>query len=143
MSDETDMLGAIVQTGGDPADLPFWQGTAQGQFLLHRCRMCDRSYWPASRCIDHGDAEMAWVEASGRGEVYTYTVMHHAYTPEMKGRTPYAVAVVKLEEGPFYHANIVDCPVEAVQVGLAVEVIVKDRHPNGLMLPMFKPIAAA
>ena len=139
MSEDAGLLEAIARTGGDPADLPFWQGCREGRFLLHRCGLCGASYWPASRCVEHGDKAMRWEEGSGRGSVYTYTVMHHAYTPDMQGRTPYVVAVVKLEEGPFYHANIIDCPVEAVAVGMAVEAVMTE-HAGGLTLPMFRPV---
>ena len=138
MSDGGELLNAVVGVGGDPADLPFWEACRDGRFLLHRCGVCGRSYWPASRCVDHGDRDMTWVEASGRGLLYTYTILHHAYTPEMKGKTPYVVGVVKLEEGPFFHTNIVECAPTAAAVDMPLEVVMAP-HPNGMTLPMFRP----
>lgn len=138
MSETSDLTTAIRAVGGDPLDLPFWEACREGRFLVHRCGVCGRSYWPASRCVEHGAQDMRWVEASGRGVVYTYTVLHHAYTPDMKGQTPYAVGVVKLEEGPFFHARIVDCAVEDVAVDMPVRAVMTP-HANGMTLPMFRP----
>jgi len=132
------LLAAIRKAGGDPADLPFWEGCAAGVFLLHRCAMCSRHYWPASRCVEHGDAAMQWVAASGRGRVYTYTVLHRAYTPATRDKVPFAIAVVQLEEGPFYHSNILDCDPEAVAVDMPLEVVMTP-HDSGLTLPQFRP----
>jgi len=138
VSEQRDILSIIRKVGGDPADIPFWEGCRDGRFLLHRCGICDRHYWPASRCIEHGDRAMRWVEASGRGAVHTYTVLHRAYTPSMKDKVPYVVAVVKLDEGPFYHSNIVECPGGQLEVGMPVEAVMVE-HDSGLMLPVFRP----
>ena len=138
MTDSPELLSAVVAVGGDPADLPFWEACRDGRFLVHRCGACGRSYWPASRCVEHGDRDMSWVEASGRAALYTYTVLHHAYTPEMKGKTPYVVAVVKLDEGPFFHTNLVDCGLDDVAVDMPLEVVMAP-HANGMTVPMFRP----
>ena len=138
MTDDAGLLKAIRQVGGDDVDLPFWQACREGRFLIHRCGVCQRSYWPASQCTQHGDTDMRWVEATGRGKVYTYTVVHHAYTPAMREKTPFVVAVVKLEEGPFFHTNILDCPHDEVRVGMPVQVMIEPTD-EGLTLPMFRP----
>lgn len=133
-----DTIAIIRNFGGDPLDLPFWDACREGRFLLHRCDVCGRNYWPASRCIEHGAQSMSWREASGRGALYTYTVMHHAYTPAMKGKTPYVVAVVKLAEGPFFHSNIIDCAVDAVAIDMPLQAVMTP-HESGLVVPMFRP----
>jgi uncharacterized protein len=140
MTDATDLLPAIRTVGGDPADLPFWEACREGRFLLHRCGICDRAYWPASRCIEHGDRAMAWVPASGKGSLYTYTIMHHAYTPDMQGKTPYLVGVVKLDEGPFFHSNVIDCAPDLAAIEMPLEAVMV-KHSSGLTLPVFRPRA--
>ena len=138
MTDSSGTIAAILKAGGAAADLPFWEGCSRGHFLLHRCGICGRHYWPASRCVAHGGADMAWVEASGQGTLHTYTILHHAYTPSMQGKTPYVVGVVKLEEGPFFHSNIIDCDIGRIAVGMRLEhVMVADD--SGLILPKFRP----
>jgi len=133
-----DLLDAIRSAGGDPADLPFWEGCRAGRFLLHRCNICDRHYWPASRCIEHGDREMQWVESSGCGELHTYTVMHRVLVPAFKEKAPYVVGVIQLDEGPFFHSNVVDCDLTDVRVGMRLTAMMVE-HESGLTTPIFKP----
>jgi len=137
MSEQDEMLAAILRFGGDRADLPFWQGCREGVFLLHRCSICNRHYWPASRCIEHGDQDMHWVDTAGHARLYTYTVIHHAYTPDMKDKVPYVAAVVKLEEGPFFHTNLLDCRIDDVSIGMLLEPVMIP-HPSGLTIPVFR-----
>jgi len=132
------LMKPVRQYGGDPVDIPFWAGCSEGKFLLHRCGKCDRHYWPASRCVEHGDDAMAWVEASGRGKLYTYTVMHRAYTPDTRDKVPFVVAVVQLEEGSYYHSNILDCAHDAVAIDMPLEVVMT-THASGLTIPQFRP----
>ncbi len=127
----------VYALGGDTADLPFWEGCAQGQFLLHRCALCERHYWPASRCVDHGDQAMAWVPGSGKGTVHVWTVQHKAHNPDWRDLGPYIVAVLKLAEGPYFHAHVIDCPPGEMRTGMAVELAFR-AHPNGMTVPVFK-----
>ena len=106
----------------DDLDAPFWQGCVEHRFLVHRCIVCGQAYWPASCCVDHGSAAMEWQPASGRGEVHTYTVVHHRYDPSFAADLPYAIAVVRLDEGPFFHSDIVGCDPADVHVGMRVHV---------------------
>lgn len=122
----------------DELDRPFWEACRRHELLVHRCETCGRSYWPATCCVEHGGDAMAWVPAAGTGTLHTWTVYHHAYTPEHAGRVPYIVAVVRLDEGPFVHTGLVGCPPDACRVGLPVEVVFEDRE-DGTTLPFFRP----
>lgn len=124
----------------DELDLPFWEGCQRKVFLLHRCTACGRAYWPASTCLDHGLSNMQWQPASGRGEVFTYTVAYHAYDPSMADRLPYAVGVVKLDEGPFFHTDFVGCDAADVRVGLRVEATF-EHIDDETVIPHFRPIS--
>ena len=63
---------------------------------------------------------MAELKLSGKGEVVTFTIIHVA--PEnFEEQVPYPVAIIKLDEGPHLTAQIVDCPVEDVKIGMRVE----------------------
>lgn len=138
MSAPNDLLATVHRVGGEAEDLPFWQACREGRFLLHRCEKCARQYWPASRCVVHGNDAMRWVESSGAGVLYTYTIMHHAYTPGMAGKVPYVVGVIQLDEGPYFHSNIVDCAWDDVHVGMKLRAEMR-AHESGLTLPVFRP----
>jgi hypothetical protein len=104
---------------GDP-NAPFYEGLAHGVFALHVCAVCERAYWPASCCVDHGASAMEWRVAPARGVVETFTVFHRAYRPQLAAKVPYVVAVVRLDAGPYFHTNIVGCEPTDVAVGQVV-----------------------
>jgi uncharacterized OB-fold protein len=66
------------------------------------------------------------------------SIIHQAYRPELAELVPYNVVVVELEEGPFFHANVVGCPNEAIHIGVPVEVVFDDVS-NEVTLPRFRP----
>lgn len=122
----------------DELDAPFWEGCKQHLFLVHRCMTCGRAYWPASTCIDHGSSAMEWQPASGHAEVFTYTVVHHAYDRSMVDKLPYAATVVKLDEGPFFHTDIVGCAADDVHIGMRVRVVF-EAVGDDTVIPHFTP----
>jgi hypothetical protein len=63
---------------------------------------------------------MVDLKLSGKGEIVTYTIIHVA--PEnFEEQVPYPVAIIQLDEGPRVTAQIVDCPIEKVKIGMRVE----------------------
>jgi uncharacterized OB-fold protein len=77
-------------------------------------------------------------KASGKGILYSY-VINHRPRPDM-GTEPYAIAVVKLEEGPTMMTNIVNCPQtpEALVLDMPVEVVF-EKMSDTISLPFFQP----
>jgi len=93
-----------------PGDEPFWQAAAQGRLLLKHCPACDRShFYPRAHCPLCGHPDTHWREASGRGKVYSYTLMGRAARPT-------APAIVELEEGPRLSTVVVDADVHALAI---------------------------
>lgn len=72
--------------------------------------MCDKRHYvfpPRDICPDcHGEAKIPF-QFSGRGTVYSYTVMHEASAGFEEG-VPYPIAIVELEEGPRITAQLTD-----------------------------------
>lgn len=104
----------------DPDSEPFWEGTRRGVLLIQRCDRCGRHQFPPrALCIRCGGA-VGWVAASGRAEVYSFTVVHRA--PEaFQDQVPYVVALVDLEEGVRLMTRLEVAPAEA-RIGVAVQV---------------------
>ncbi len=126
------------QLAVDDLDDPFWEACARHEFLVQRCGICGASFWPATACTTHGLAAMSWTPASGRGVVHTYTVYHQVYSQALADQVPYVVGVVKLEEGPFFHTNIVGCSPDEVRIDMPVEVTFEDLDGGGA-IPLFRP----
>jgi len=122
----------------DELDLPFWEGAKEHKFLIQRCPGDGKYYWPASVCDDCGTEDMEWVEAAGRGIVYTFTVYHRPFLREWQKDLPYNVAVIELEEGPIAVGNVVGIPNEEIHIGMPVEVVFEEV--DGATLPRWRPV---
>lgn len=106
--------------------------------LVEHCDKCAHWVHPAAgKCRDCGDPLTA-KPVSGRGTVFTYTVNHHPYNPEIP--TPYVIALVELAEqsGLRVAANIVDCEPDSVTCGMPVAI--RPRRGTG-GAPLFAPVA--
>jgi uncharacterized OB-fold protein len=104
--------------------------------LVEHCDKCAHWVHPAAgKCRDCGGPLTA-KPVSGRGTVFTYTVNHHPYNPEIP--TPYVIALVELAEqnGLRVAANIVDCEPDSVTCGMPVA-IRPERGTGGA--PLFAP----
>ena len=119
----------------------FWHAAQQERFLLYQCASCGSYYYPANECTSCDDIkpEMRWVEASGKGTLHTWIVMHRSYHAGFEGDIPYNVALVRLEEGPFFLTNIVGCANEDLASGMNVEVTF-EAVTEEITLPRFRPV---
>jgi uncharacterized OB-fold protein len=105
----------------DAISRTFWEAAAQGRLLFQQCPRCGhRQFYPRALCTACG-ADPEWAEASGRGEVHTFTVVRQMGLPAFRDELPYVVAMIELEEGVRMMGNVTGCPVEEVRVGLPVE----------------------
>ena len=115
-----------------PETKPFWEAAAAGRLVIKRCAACgEHHHYPRSICPFCGSDRTEWRDASGRGTIYTYSVMRRA-------PVPYAIAYVTLEEGVSMMTNIVDCDLDAIRVGQKVRVVFKPTE-GGPPVPMFAP----
>ena len=122
---------------------PFWSATAEKRLSMPRCRDCNAfTFPPRPACGECGGENLEWQNLSGRGRVYSFTVIRQVVGgPAVRAferDIPYVVALVDLDEGPRITSNIVGCPVEAVQIGMPVEVVFEQASPE-VWLPKFKP----
>ena len=117
---------------------PFFDAAKEGQLVVQRCLSCGTLRFPARGvCMSCLGEESDWTPVSGRGEVYSFFWMHQVYHPALAGEVPYAVVVVRLEEGPHMTTNILDCSKEELRIGLPVEVVFEER--GDVRLPQFRP----
>ena len=117
---------------------PFWEGCKQHKLLLQRCSKCGRRRDASPACPECLSAEHEWVEASGKGSVYSWIVVHQRYNRAFEDDLPYNVAIVELEEGPRLLTNIVGLENDDIQPGLSVEVAWDDVTEE-ITLPKFRP----
>lgn len=117
----------------------YWRAARDGKLLLPHCLACKRMFWyPRERCPRCGSESVDWIEASGKGTVHTFTVVRQSGDAYFKTRVPYAVAMVRLAEGPFIMSGIVNCDVERVRIGMPVEVVFLEAS-EAIGIPYFRP----
>lgn len=116
----------------------FWDFVAEGELRIQRCARCGKyRHPPRPVCSECGSTEVEWALASGRGEVWAYTVIHGPTLPSFASRVPYGAVVVRLDEGVFMVGNVVDCAPDDLVVGMPVKVTITDVE-EGLRLPLFR-----
>ena len=119
----------------------FFEGLQAGKLLIQRCSACGvLRHPPRPACAACQSFEWDSVEASGRGRVFSFVVVHHPQIPSFD--YPLPIAVVELEEGTRLVGDLVGVEPGDVHIGMAVEaelVAVDDE----LTLAMFKPAGGA
>jgi uncharacterized OB-fold protein len=116
----------------NPETKPFFEGTAAGKFLIRRCTACKKAHWYPRGLCPFCFGECAWEEASGKGKIYSLSVMKRA-------ETPYVMAYVTLAEGPTMLTNIVDGDMDALKIGQEVKVKLVPTE-GGPPMPVFAPV---
>ena len=112
----------------------YWDAAAQGKLLVKKCTACGQfHHYPRALCPFCFSDKTEWQTASGKGTIYTYSVMRRA-------SPPYAIGYVTLAEGPSMMTNFVDCDFDKLKIGQAVTLVFKPTEGDGPPLPMFTPV---
>jgi uncharacterized OB-fold protein len=119
----------------------YWEAAREGRLAIQRCAACRRWFHPPGVICTHcGSEKLAFEPVSGRGQVYSYSVMYDKRVRGFEERVPYVSAWVELEEQPLLIvvANVYDLAPEAVRIGLPVEVFF-EKITDAVTLPQFRP----
>lgn len=74
---------------------PYWDGCKNRVIMVQQCQSCGRKrHRPAAGCHWCGGQGVDWVELSGCGTLYTYTIVHRAFHPSLADEAPYIVGLV-------------------------------------------------
>jgi uncharacterized OB-fold protein len=120
-----------------PTSQPFWEAARRHELMLQRCGSCGNFvYYPRDRCPHCFSDNLKWERCSGRGKVYSYTVVLRASSRSFAD-APYVLAIVELDEGVRMTTNIA-APPEKVQVGMPVVAFFDDVTPEHTLVK-FKP----
>ena len=120
-----------------PTSRPFWEAAKRHELMLQHCNSCRAFiYYPRDLCPYCMSDQLEWERMSGRGKVYSYTVVRRASTRSFAD-APYVLAIVELDEGVRMTTDIVAAP-EAVKVGMPVAVYFDDVTPEHTLVK-FKP----
>lgn len=117
---------------------PFWEGAAAGQFNLQHCLACERwIFYPRSHCPHCWSTRLSWREASGRGRLKSFSVVHKPGHPAWAAVAPYALGLVELQEGPTMLSTLTGAATDSWRVGMPLKV--RFQRIGKFTLPMFTP----
>ena len=112
--------------------MEFWEAINEEKLLIPRCKDTGQFFWYPRKISPYTlSGNVEWVEASGKGVIYTYSVMRRA-DPQ------YVIAYVTLEEGITMMTNIVDCDPAALKIGQSVRLLMV-KSDEGQKVPVFTP----
>jgi uncharacterized OB-fold protein len=101
----------------------FWDGCRHHELRIQRCSSCRRvRFPPRPACAACAALRFEWIPASGRGRVYTWTVVHAPTLPAFADRVPYAAGLIELDEKVFMVGQIRGVDPHAVAAGMRVRV---------------------
>lgn len=118
---------------------PFWEAAARHRLTVPKCASCGTFRMPPTPfCPECLSQDLEWPELTGRGVIYSYTIVTRALFPEMAASIPYVPAVIELDDagGCRLISNIVDVPLDAMRIGAGVRVVWEDRS-DGVTVPRF------
>ena len=123
----------------DTAMLPWWQAAAEHRLLVQRCASCGHTRLPSAPvCPECRSDQSDWREVSGRGELYTYTIVHRAIAAEQPLPTVIAVIALADSGGLRIISNLVEVEPAAIKIGMPVEIVWEDMTAE-LAVPRFRP----
>jgi len=147
---EATSAGAPGHGGARPArprpaitpDNAFWfDGARAHRLLIQRCTSCGAlRHPPLPACGACQSLEWDTLEASGRGVLYSFVVVHHPRVESFD--YPLPVGLVELEEGTRVVANLDGIAPEALKIGLPLMATFVD-YDTDLSLPVFVPAGPA
>ena len=116
---------------------PFWEAAAEGRLVVEHCGGCGAdSFPPRGICRGCRSRDTGWAEVAGPGTVYSFTVNHQRWLPDLD--VPYAVVLVEFVDHPGVRiaGRLRGCAPDDVLVGMAVDVGFEDG-PGGVAVPSF------
>ena len=116
----------------------FYAWCAKGELRFQRCTACQTwRHVPREMCAACGSGIWEWVQSSGRGTVFTWTVAERAMHPAFADAVPYAPVVVEMDERVRLVSEVVDCAPGELEIGMAVEVTF-EQVSDEVTLPKFR-----
>jgi uncharacterized protein len=118
----------------------FWDAAKEHRLVVQRCGSCGYYNHPPRPYCDACTAqEMRFEPVSGRGKVYSFTVMHQRDVAGFEEEAPFINIVVELAEQPrlLMVSNLALSERAKVKIGAAVEVYFEERG-EGVAIPQFR-----
>ena len=116
----------------------FFAHCAKGELRFQNCSDCGRwRHPPRYQCPGCGSRYWSWGLSSGRGRIFSWSVVHQARDPAFRDEVPYAVVIVEMEEGPRLVSRLLDLPLSEIRLDLPVTLAI-ETISDSVGLPFFR-----
>lgn len=136
MPEEAQAPGRPLPALSEPDTGPFWVATKEHRLTYQHCASCGEIvFHPRRHCTRCLSTDLQWSDSAGQGTVYSYTVIRQHGHPYFRGRLPYVVGFIDLDEG-FRMLAEIDGPPDGVRIGQRVSVGWEDHAE--VAIPVFR-----
>ena len=123
-----------------PETQPYWDGLKEHKLMLPSCEACGPFFYPRILCPKCHSPNLTWIEANGRGRLFSFEIAYQAFNPEFKIKPPYILAMIELDEGPRIMSNLIHIKPDpmVVKCDMPVEVVF-EKLTEDITIPLFQP----
>ena len=126
-----------------PEAKPYWDGLKENKLMLPKCGDCGKAFfYPRIACPHCQSRNIEWMQASGKGKLFTFQIAHRSLNPNFKIEPPYILAMIELDEGPRIMSNLINIEADpsVVKCDMAVEVVF-EKQTDEVTIALFQPAA--
>jgi uncharacterized OB-fold protein len=124
-----------------PEAQPYWDGLKEHKLMLPKCDDCGKPFfYPRIACPLCHSRRISWIQASGKGKLYSFEIAYRSLSPAFKVKAPYILAMVELEEGPRLMSNLINIEPDpkVITCDMPVEVVF-EKLTDEITIPLFQP----
>lgn len=132
---------SLVDLNPDAWTEPFWLAARERRLVCQKCTACGTFRMPPEPfCHECLSQEHEWVTLSGKGKVYTFTIVRRALIPDLADAIPHVPAIIELPDagGQRLVSNVIDVEPEKIYIGMPVTIVWDEVEP-GSVIPRFRP----
>ena len=124
-----------------PEAQPYWDGLKENKLMLPKCDDCGKPFfYPRVLCPNCHSRNISWMQASGRGKLYSFQIAYRSLNRAFKVKLPCVMAMIELEEGPRVMSNLINIEPDptVVKCDMPVEVVFEKQNDD-ITLALFQP----
>jgi hypothetical protein len=124
-----------------PEAKPYWDGLKEHKLMMPKCEDCGRVFfYPRVLCPGCHSRRITWIQASGKGKLYSFEIVHQRLNQSYKLPTPYVLAMIELEEGARMMSNLVNIEPDpkVIHCDMPVEVLY-EKLTDDVTIALFQP----
>ncbi len=119
----------------------FWQETRNKRLSYQICENCSKVvFHPRAHCPGCLEGRLSWQASSGRGEIYSFSIVRQSYHPFFRGLIPYVVAWIDIDEGFRVLSNVICSDISLADVKIGSRVELEWEEHEQLCIPLFRLI---